>query len=118
MNKIIPFTQFAFIQGRFIQDNTLLTQELLSKLHKAKASNALMALKIDLSKAYDHINRYCIIEVMRKIGSSHKCCDLILACLFNISISIIINGRACRKFYLVAGFAKEILYRYIFSSLA
>lgn len=57
-----------------------------------------MALKNYLSKAYDHINRQCIIEVMKKVGFGTKWCNLISACLFYIPVSIIINGQASQKF--------------------
>lgn len=57
-----------------------------------------MALKIDLSEAYDRISRQCIIEVMGMLGFSNKWWDLISACLYDAPISIIINGRACQKF--------------------
>lgn len=63
--RIIPKRQFAFVKERFILDNIFLAQELLYKLCHAKASRALMAIKLDLHKAYDSIKWECIIKVMR-----------------------------------------------------
>lgn len=52
MPKIIPQSQFAFLKGRFIHNNIILAQEVLS-IRKSKANNAMMAIKIDLTKAFD-----------------------------------------------------------------
>lgn len=52
LNKIVsPYYQNDFILGRFIQDNNLLTHEIMHTMKKSKNKNGAMALKIDLSKA-------------------------------------------------------------------
>lgn len=56
MPKLIPNNQFAFMEGRFIVDNTLVAQEILCRLQTTKPKDALLALNIDLQKAYDRIN--------------------------------------------------------------
>ena len=53
---ITPY-QNAFIQGRNIFDNILLTHEIMDTLKKKKGKKfSFGALKIDMSKAYDKVN--------------------------------------------------------------
>lgn len=92
MAKIIPSSQFTFVEGHFILDNTILAQEILFKLQKIKWNDALLVLKIDLHKAYGKINRDCIIQVMQKLGFSVKWCSLISECIKSPSFSVITNG--------------------------
>ncbi|GJV14256.1 RNA-directed DNA polymerase, eukaryota, reverse transcriptase zinc-binding domain protein [Tanacetum coccineum] len=52
LNKLVNLNQSAFIKGRIIQDNIMLTQELL-KGYTRKGGSKRCALKIDIAKAYD-----------------------------------------------------------------
>lgn len=69
MPKLISSCQFAFVKGRYILDNTLIAQEALFKLYIAKSKDVLLALKIDMHKAYDKINCQSIIKVMENLVS-------------------------------------------------
>ncbi|PRQ20703.1 putative RNA-directed DNA polymerase [Rosa chinensis] len=51
---ISPF-QSAFIPGRLITDNTLAANKLAHFIHNKRAGEEFMALKLDLSKAYDRL---------------------------------------------------------------
>ncbi|GKB10356.1 RNA-directed DNA polymerase, eukaryota, reverse transcriptase zinc-binding domain protein [Tanacetum coccineum] len=55
LNKLVNLNQSAFIQGRSIQDNILLTQELL-KGYNRKGGSKRCSLKIDIAKAYDTVS--------------------------------------------------------------
>ncbi|GKC26370.1 RNA-directed DNA polymerase, eukaryota, reverse transcriptase zinc-binding domain protein [Tanacetum coccineum] len=57
LNKLVNLNQSAFIEGRNIQDNILLTHELL-KGYNRKGGSKRCALKIDIAKAYDMIKGY------------------------------------------------------------
>ncbi|KAL4379926.1 hypothetical protein GQ457_02G020200 [Hibiscus cannabinus] len=55
--KIIPDYQSAFVNGRLIQDNIILAHEAFHAMKKKrKGAEGIMALKIDLEKAYDKNN--------------------------------------------------------------
>lgn len=56
MEKLISENQSAIVSGRAIGDNVLITHEVLHymKTSKAKQRRA-MAVKIDMSKAYDRL---------------------------------------------------------------
>ncbi|KAK4262491.1 hypothetical protein QN277_028046 [Acacia crassicarpa] len=56
MKDLISPFQSSFIKGRCIQDNILVGQEILHIMGKNRSKKGLMAMKIDLEKAYDRIS--------------------------------------------------------------
>ena len=54
MNKLMSKAQNAFIQGRQILDASLVANEIIDSIVKKKDSGVLC--KLDIEKAYDHIN--------------------------------------------------------------
>lgn len=55
LKKIIGPYQKAFAPERAIQDNILLVQEILNMYNMSKNKTGLLALKLDMKKAYDRI---------------------------------------------------------------
>lgn len=55
VDKIISPNQGAFVKGRWIAKNTVIAQEVIHKIRSHKGKKGLMAIKIDLKKAYDHL---------------------------------------------------------------
>lgn len=56
LNYVITEHQSAFAKGRLITDNILIAFETLHcKKHDNSGSNVYMALKLDISKAYDRV---------------------------------------------------------------
>jgi len=55
LDKIVSPVQSAFIPGRSIHENILLTHEIMHKFKKTKGKQAWVALKLDMEKAYDRI---------------------------------------------------------------
>lgn len=56
MGKIISDEQTDFIQGRLISDNVLLAYESLHAMkHSGQGGRSTMAIKLDMSKAYDRL---------------------------------------------------------------
>ncbi|XP_026410688.1 uncharacterized protein LOC113305915 [Papaver somniferum] len=51
-----------------------------------------MAIKLDLSKAFDRLEWVFIIEVFRKLGFSEDWCQIIFQCISSVSYSVLING--------------------------
>ena len=66
--EIINPSQSAFVKGRSIADNVLITQDLMCNYHR---NNGLprCALKIDITKAYDSIGWNCIIDILSRMGT-------------------------------------------------
>ncbi|GJV13261.1 RNA-directed DNA polymerase, eukaryota, reverse transcriptase zinc-binding domain protein, partial [Tanacetum coccineum] len=63
LSKVVSLNQRAFIPGRHIQDNILITQELLKGYNK-KNGTKICAMKIDIQKAYDTISWEFLKEIM------------------------------------------------------
>ena len=58
LKKVLPYiispTQSVFVPGRLITDNVLVAYETINTMHlREKGKKGTMALKLDISKAYD-----------------------------------------------------------------
>ncbi|KAH9668523.1 reverse transcriptase domain-containing protein [Citrus sinensis] len=93
LSQIISPTQSAFIPNRLITDNVIIGYECLHKIRHSKSKrNGLVALKLDISKAYDRVEWYFLEQTMRKLGFSNQWISLIMRCITTVSYSVIING--------------------------
>ncbi|RVW90113.1 Transposon TX1 uncharacterized 149 kDa protein [Vitis vinifera] len=70
MGEVISDSQQAFIQGRQILDDVLIANEALDSRLKDNVSGLL--LKLDIEKAFDHVNWNFLIDVMSRMGFGHK----------------------------------------------
>ncbi|GJW79530.1 RNA-directed DNA polymerase, eukaryota, reverse transcriptase zinc-binding domain protein [Tanacetum coccineum] len=93
LNKLVNLNQSAFIQGRNIQDNILLTQELL-KGYNRKGGTKRCALKIDIAKAYDTVSWNFLRNTLIKFGFHKRMVDWIYACISSTTFSIYVNGES------------------------
>jgi hypothetical protein len=97
LKKVLPSIispyQSAFIPGRLITDNILATYETLHTMHsKMYGKSSFMAVKVDMSKAYDRVKWGFLEAVMGKLGFEQKWINLIMMCVCTIHFSILING--------------------------
>lgn len=61
--------QSTFIPGRLITDNVLMAFEIIYCIgQRKKGKKALMAIKLDISKAYDRVKWVYLEAMMRKMG--------------------------------------------------
>ena len=74
IDELITPHQNAFIKGRLITDNIILTHELLHTIKREKKEGRVRfaTLKLDLSKAYDRLNWYLIEATLQKLGFSQQ----------------------------------------------
>lgn len=95
--KIISPTQSAFIPNRLITDNVIIRYECLHKIrHNKGKNNGLVALKLYISKVYDHVEWSFVKATMLKLGFSLCWVELIMRCITTTSFSVLINGAAKR----------------------
>lgn len=78
LNAVISPTQTAFVPGRLITDNVLVAYKVNHFIHgHAQGKRAYMALKLDVSKAYDRIEWYFLEKVLLKLGFCASIVELI-----------------------------------------
>ena len=70
VSKVVSPTQNVFVEGRQILDAALIANEAIDSLLKRDESSVLC--KLDLEKAYDHINWDFLLIVMEKMGFGEK----------------------------------------------
>ena len=92
---IISENQSAFTLDRLITDNVLLAFELLHYLnHKTVRQEGYMAVKLDMSEAFDRVEWGFIKRVMEKLGFCSKWVSLIMQYITSVSYSVLINRAA------------------------
>ena len=90
---LISKSQSAFVAGRAIGDNVLITHETLHFLRTSEAKKyCSMAVKTDMSKAYDRIEWGFLRAVLQQFGFDPRWISWIMCCVESVSYSFLING--------------------------
>ncbi|KAH1083259.1 hypothetical protein J1N35_023020 [Gossypium stocksii] len=93
LDDCIDDAQSAFVPRRLISDNVLLAYEILHSFkNKRSRRRGFMALKLDMSKAYDRVEWPFLKGMMSKMGFAELFIDSILRCINSVHYSILING--------------------------
>ncbi|XP_021994181.1 uncharacterized protein LOC110890840 [Helianthus annuus] len=88
---IVSINQSAFVPGRRISDNILLTQELMHSYHR-KVGPPRCAFNIDIQKAYDTVEWSFLEGTLTGFGFHTELVKWIMACVASTSFSLAING--------------------------
>ena len=91
--SIISECQSAFVANGMITDNILISFKTLHYMKSKRQGNtAHMAIKLDMSKAYDRVEWDYLKALMLKMGFHQRWVDLIMVGISIVSYSVLVNG--------------------------
>ena len=91
--SLITKHQSAFAKDRLISDNIMIAFETLHHMkHHNSRKLGFMAVKLDMSKAYDRVEWVYLERLMGRMGFCSRWITLIMSCVRTVSYSIMVNG--------------------------
>ena len=96
LQDIISENQSAFVVERLIIDNVLVAHEVMNHINKKKKGKCgEMAVKLDMSKAYNRVEWECLQQIMWKLGFHEKWINIVMRCVSSVKYAIRVNGQPC-----------------------
>ena len=94
LTLLISETQSAFVPGMLISDNILIAQEMFHGLRTSKACQGkFMAIKTNMSKAYDRVKWDFIKVVLQKMGFDIHWITLMMECISSVQYRVLLIGQ-------------------------
>lgn len=91
LSDLISQNQVAFITGRSIAENIMLTQEVVKNSHRGDGKPR-CTIKVDLMKAYDSVSWEFILLCLLCVGAPTRYVDRVRECITSPKSSIALNG--------------------------
>lgn len=98
MDKLITQNQSAFVGGRLIQDNLVISHEFFHALKQRDSrGRENVAIKLDMSKAYDRLEWDFLKEALLAYGFCPRWVSLVMRMVTTVSYRYKINGFTSKK---------------------
>ncbi|GAU35387.1 hypothetical protein TSUD_160380 [Trifolium subterraneum] len=92
LRKCVSEEQSAFVEGRSISDNALIAIEVIHALkRRTKGTRGELALKVDISKAYDKVDWGFLRGMLERMGFTHKWIHWMMLCVSSVNYSVLVN---------------------------
>ncbi|KAL9224936.1 hypothetical protein vseg_000914 [Gypsophila vaccaria] len=89
--SLIDLNQGAFVQGRHIQENILICQDLI-RLYERPNSSPRCLFKIDLQKAYDTVSWKFVEQLLDHLSFPAEFKQMLMECITTPKFSLTLNG--------------------------
>lgn len=117
LSELINENQSAFMPGRSIIDNVLVAFEVIHHMSRRKRNYVgKVALKLDISKAYDRVDWAYLKSRLQVMGFCNKWGEWMMLCVKTVSYNFCFNGSSIGPIVPSRGLRQGIRYLHIYFS--
>jgi hypothetical protein len=92
LGRCVSEEQSAFVESRSILDNAMIAIEIIHAMkRKTRGVKGDLALKIDISKAYDKVDWGFLRGMLERLGFAHKWIHWMMLCVSSVTYSVLVN---------------------------